>query len=219
MSSIQYTFDQLRDAAKSGHLSIVERLLQDEKVDPSADNNDAITWASVLGHLAVVERLLQDPRVDPSAQNNGAIQLASINGHLAVVNLLLEDPRVDPSAKNNCAIRYAANSSHLAVVERLLQDPRVDPNVFHEEHIWNTMFTDYFSEKSLMVLTAKLAKDFPADSKIIHWKHYIDNYREELFAIAHDLTVVLDVVLDNNGLQRNIWEIIYAYLEHKLPEH
>ena len=41
------------------------RLLEDPRVDPSANNNEAIGIASAYGHLAIVNRLLADPRVDP----------------------------------------------------------------------------------------------------------------------------------------------------------
>ena len=61
-------------ASENGHLHIVDRLLQDSRVDPSDRNNCAIGWASLKGHLHIVERLLQDPRVDPSDLNNDAIQ-------------------------------------------------------------------------------------------------------------------------------------------------
>jgi hypothetical protein len=85
-------------ASENGHLAVVERLLQDPRVDPSALDNGAIQMASYGGHLAVVERLLQDPRVDPSdSGNNWAIQHASEGGHLAVVERLLQDSRVDPN--------------------------------------------------------------------------------------------------------------------------
>jgi hypothetical protein len=78
-----------------GHLAVLERLLQDERVDPSASNNFAIQWAAQFGHLAVVKRLLQDERVDPSADDNGAVRGAAQYGHLAVVDRLLDDDRVD----------------------------------------------------------------------------------------------------------------------------
>ena len=73
------------------------RLLQDRRVDPSADEQYAIRWASGNGHLPVVERLFQDPRVDPSAEKQSAIRSASQNGHVEVIRFLLHDPRVDPS--------------------------------------------------------------------------------------------------------------------------
>jgi hypothetical protein len=116
----------LRWAARKGHLAVIERLLQDERVDPSADNNYAVRLAAENGQLAIVDRLLQDQRVDPSADNNYAVRLAAENGHLAVVDRLLQDKRVDPSANANWAVRFAAEFGHLAVVDRLLKDDRVD---------------------------------------------------------------------------------------------
>ena len=119
------------EAVKTGDAELVDLMLQHPIVNPSADNNYAIRYASQQGHVAVVDRLLQDPRVDPSALNNNAIRYASYYGHLAVVDRLLQepwDPRVDPSALDNYAIQVASQYGHLAVVERLLQDPRVDPS-------------------------------------------------------------------------------------------
>jgi hypothetical protein len=118
--------DNLCKAARNGHLAVVEQLLQDERVDPSANDNFAIGLAAGNGRLAVVERLLQDLRVDPSADNNYAVRLAAERGHLAVVERLLQDVRVDPSADGNYAVRWAAQFGYLAVVDRLLEDDRVD---------------------------------------------------------------------------------------------
>ena len=53
----------IQSASAHGHLAVVARLLQDERVGPSDWNNEAIRAASENGHLAVVARLLQDPRV------------------------------------------------------------------------------------------------------------------------------------------------------------
>jgi hypothetical protein len=82
---------------------IVERLLQDVRVDPSASDNDAFASAARQGHLAVVERLLQDKRVDPSAVDNYAVREAAERGHLAVVDRLLEDDRVDVAVAIQCS--------------------------------------------------------------------------------------------------------------------
>jgi len=53
----------LRWASCNGHLPVVERLLQDVRVNPAARDNLAIRLASASGHLSVVERLSQDARV------------------------------------------------------------------------------------------------------------------------------------------------------------
>jgi len=42
---------------------VVKLLLQDERVDPSDNNNWAIQMASKNGHIEVVKLLLQDKRV------------------------------------------------------------------------------------------------------------------------------------------------------------
>jgi hypothetical protein len=73
---------------------VVDRLLADSRVDPSAKNNEAIIMASRLGRSATVNSLLADLRVDPTAKNNEAIQWASHIGHHAVAELLLTDIRV-----------------------------------------------------------------------------------------------------------------------------
>src|SRR3989304_2972515 len=65
--------------AEKGDSEIVELLLADPRVDPSAVNNWTIRFASENGHDKVVELLLADPRVDPSADNNFAIRIASEN--------------------------------------------------------------------------------------------------------------------------------------------
>ena len=68
-------------------------LLQDSRIDPSAQNNNFIILASKYGHLEIVKLLLQDFRVDPSAQNNKAIKKACKNNHFEIVEILMKDRR------------------------------------------------------------------------------------------------------------------------------
>jgi len=117
------------DASYNGHLSVVNRLLQDPRVDPSADDNNAIIGACQYGHLPVVDRLLQDDRVDPSALKNTALHEAVTFGHVSVVDRLLQESRVTPSTE---VLWLAALQGHLSVVDRLLQDARVDPSAYDE---------------------------------------------------------------------------------------
>ncbi|KAI9341180.1 ankyrin repeat-containing domain protein, partial [Obelidium mucronatum] len=123
----------LRIASCLGYADVVELLLQNSGVDPSACNNDAIISAADFKHVSVVKILLQDRRVDPSARNNRAIVCASELGRnremirLLLVKLFLADPRVDPSFKDNSAIMYIVAFGHVDLTKRLLQDHRVDP--------------------------------------------------------------------------------------------
>ena len=117
----------------------VRLLLQDSRVDPSADDNLAIWRASYYGHAEVVRLLLADPRVDPSALNNMAIRFAIQKGHAEVVRLLLADPRVNPSADYNEAIKNAIQKGHVEVVRLLLADPRANPSADYNEAIKNAI--------------------------------------------------------------------------------
>ena len=124
-SMLNLIFQDLVNA--NTHIEVIKILLLDLRVDPSANFNHAIRFASKLGHLELVKILLYDSRVDPSALNNDAIAYASEFGHLEVVKLLLLDPRVDPSVSLDYAIRFGAKEGHLGVVETLLLDRRVNP--------------------------------------------------------------------------------------------
>jgi len=166
----QWEFKHLKKAIKERDDGSVDLLIQ-AGVDPSAENNRAIQFASDIGNLAAVNRLLQDERVDPSANNNVAIQWASDGGHLAIVNRLLEDERVDPTATNNSAIHYASLRGHLSVVNRLLQDERVDPSANG-----NWAIRDASQEGHLPVVN-RLLQDSRVDpsaraNSAIRWAHH-----------------------------------------------
>lgn len=120
----------LRTAIRNGYTDIVESLLADPRVDPTAIvGYNALQDASERGHTAIVRMLLVDPRVDPSVDDNVALRVACARGFTELVEVLLADTRVDPSARNNYAIRWASVNGHVAIVKRLLMDPRVDPSV------------------------------------------------------------------------------------------
>eukprot|EP01118_Nematostelium_gracile_P020108 TRINITY_DN9640_c0_g2_i1.p1 TRINITY_DN9640_c0_g2~~TRINITY_DN9640_c0_g2_i1.p1 ORF type:complete len:213 (-),score=24.36 TRINITY_DN9640_c0_g2_i1:26-571(-) len=110
------------NACERGYFAIVKRMLKDERVNPSAKHNLAITLACRNGHLEVVNHLLENERVDPSF---GPIHKACRMGHLAIVQRLLEDPRVDPFISNK-ALSKAIKHGHLSVVKRLLEDDRIN---------------------------------------------------------------------------------------------
>lgn len=145
-------------ACYHGHLDIVNRLLEDPRVDPSYGDCSALYLAAIC-HLNVVDRLLEDPRIDlsimkgffvniistgnidvinrfleypnidPSDNKNAAIGLASFYGYLDIMDRLMEDPRVDPSDNNNDAIKTVAEYGNIDAFNKLLEDPRVDPSV------------------------------------------------------------------------------------------
>jgi hypothetical protein len=150
----------LTGASQNGHAAIVELLLLEPRVDPSALDNAAIRLSSKFGHDSVVKLLLADPRVDPTADNNNAIvsnykkpafREASYGGHENVVKLLLADPRVDPAVHNNAAIRDASENGHESVVKLLLADPRVDPAANNNATIRNASQNGHESVVKLLL--------------------------------------------------------------------
>jgi len=117
-------------AAALGHITVIERLLQ-QKADVNAAGSDgrtALQAAAGGGHLAVVERLLQQ-KADVNAaaaryDGRTALQAAAEGGHLAVVERLLQqkaDVNAAAGYNGRTALQAAAEGGHLAVVERLLQ--------------------------------------------------------------------------------------------------
>eukprot|EP01118_Nematostelium_gracile_P000007 TRINITY_DN10005_c0_g1_i2.p1 TRINITY_DN10005_c0_g1~~TRINITY_DN10005_c0_g1_i2.p1 ORF type:complete len:107 (-),score=20.66 TRINITY_DN10005_c0_g1_i2:317-637(-) len=53
-----------------GYSKAIDKILQDDRIDPSANQNEAICWACKNGYFNIVCRLLQDKRVDPSVREN-----------------------------------------------------------------------------------------------------------------------------------------------------
>lgn len=118
---------------------IFNRLMHDDRVDPSADHNSAIICASECGNLNAVSRLLEDKRVNPAARDNLAIHIAALRGHYEIVKRLLVDHRVDPSSMNNRALKAAINKrddlindyckvmmrKYSNIIDLLLSDSRV----------------------------------------------------------------------------------------------
>jgi len=127
MNSVSYKIGMLC-SSRHGHVAVVDRLIQDNMIEPSALNfSRAFECAIENDHVEVVYRLLKDDiRINPS-QNNDAIRMVCENGNVEILNRLLQDPRVDPSAGRNIAIRSASGYGNIAIVDILLQDPRVDP--------------------------------------------------------------------------------------------
>jgi hypothetical protein len=79
-------------ASQCGRVKILKRLLKDERVDPSIDNNYALLLAVLGRHLGVVKVLLKDARVYPI---RSIIETALKRAHIGILRLFLADGRVD----------------------------------------------------------------------------------------------------------------------------
>ena len=96
-------------ACKYGALSIVDRLLQDPRCDPSVEHNMALENTCVQNNLTIVNRLFQDPQVDPLNDNynkNNYYLLERIccrgcTGNTDIVERLIQDPKIKLHHLNN----------------------------------------------------------------------------------------------------------------------
>jgi hypothetical protein len=52
-------------ACETGYITVVDRLLQNKRVNPSFNYNSAVYEACQHNHILIVDLLLQDKRVDP----------------------------------------------------------------------------------------------------------------------------------------------------------
>uniref|UniRef100_A0A6C0JS57 Uncharacterized protein n=1 Tax=viral metagenome TaxID=1070528 RepID=A0A6C0JS57_9ZZZZ len=129
-----FALGEFLNACITGDYETVKSLIT--QINPSAEDNAAIGYASHDGHLEIVKLLLADPRVNPATNNNWPIRCASHNGHLEVVRLLLDDSRVDPSDIENCAVRWAKENGHTEIVQLLTEHLyRVDGPIYNQNII------------------------------------------------------------------------------------
>jgi hypothetical protein len=80
----------IRVAFRDVHVDVMDRLLQDPRVDPSDMDNAVIRVAFRDYRVDVVDRLLQAQRVDSTSINNEVICMASEDGLLDEVKRLLQ---------------------------------------------------------------------------------------------------------------------------------
>ena len=126
----------LRTACKKGHLEIVERLLLDLRVDPSALNNMALNFAINRNNMGIIARLLRDTRVDVHqgytwfVQHCGGIGSDKIS--LPIFRLFFDDPRMGISYKGQVVCNSPNLRTNIEVIEILLSHPATDPAILRE---------------------------------------------------------------------------------------
>ncbi|TPX58239.1 hypothetical protein PhCBS80983_g03280 [Powellomyces hirtus] len=104
-------------------LGVVDRLMQDPRVDSTGGDSFPVVLAAGLSYVDILARLLQDARVNPNEP--GIITAAVLNGGVAPTRLLLQhhsmninDPFIMETTIEFCKIE---------ILELLLADPRFDP--------------------------------------------------------------------------------------------
>ncbi len=176
----------IREAILGGHLAVVNRLLEDQRVDPSAIRFGFIASAAMHGYVDVVQRLIEDERIDPSADHYFLLAWAVRMGHLHVVKQLLKHPRVDLSThcdKLNAWAAMAAANGHLDILNLWLDDPSVDPSANDNEAIRSAAWNGHWD------VVNRLLDDPRVDPSAIH-------YSSIIAAMQRSVDVVLRLVED-----------------------
>jgi hypothetical protein len=98
--------ERLLNAILDKNIKNIENLINNENVDPSEFDNNAIIKASYEGNIDVIKLLLSDLRVDPSDDLNSAISICLDYNHIEAIKLLWKDKRVKDTLKNNNSNLY-----------------------------------------------------------------------------------------------------------------
>jgi ankyrin repeat protein len=125
----------LHSSSYSGHLEVVQCLVQDGKADvevKSKYEETALHCACQNGHLAVVQYLVRDGKADVEAKRIGgwtALHCASLSGHLEMVQYLVRDGKANVEAETNggcTALHWASQNGHLDVVQYLVREGKAN---------------------------------------------------------------------------------------------
>eukprot|EP01117_Protostelium_nocturnum_P016128 TRINITY_DN6327_c0_g1_i1.p1 TRINITY_DN6327_c0_g1~~TRINITY_DN6327_c0_g1_i1.p1 ORF type:complete len:517 (+),score=116.15 TRINITY_DN6327_c0_g1_i1:99-1649(+) len=199
----------IKKAVQYSQLKLVQILLKDPKVDPSATICPAVRdWVCGVGSFEIVKLLLEDPRVerfdalewiltyapsqteafrkllsldrmDPSMRENRALTMAVSCPE--IMEVLLLDPRVDPSVNDNEII---CSSVHHKIVQMLIKDHRVDPTARDNLPIRLAFKSSYEPYRRIKILLSDKRVDPSAQNhevwnSLTKWERHM-NSKDEL---------------------------------------
>ncbi|MCK4650730.1 ankyrin repeat domain-containing protein [Candidatus Babeliales bacterium] len=143
----------LINAARSGDLEQVEKLLKHPNINVNAQNNygkTALIWASFKNYKEIVKELLQHPNINVNAQKNygyTALICASDCGHIEIVKELLKHPNINVNAQDNndnTALIWASYFGYKEIVKELLQHPNINVNAQDNNDNTALIWASYF---------------------------------------------------------------------------
>jgi ankyrin repeat protein len=140
----------------AGQTEIVEQLLKDPRVNPTASANLALSVAAADGRLDLVEMLLSVDRVNPSDANNMALIDAAYEGHLSIVQRLLKDHRFRQTDRGHFALARAAAKGHILIVSCLLRDGRFSPSYLDNAALYNAVEYQRYGVAKLILLDPRV---------------------------------------------------------------
>jgi ankyrin repeat protein len=139
----EYNNSPLRQAAFIGQEEIVQLLVNQPQVDPSA--KDFVTVYYLVRHndLDSLKILLEDSRVKGKLNIIDIALYACNIGQLQILNYILETFGLDPSFDSNDLLFAAMNNSQIDIFNWLLKDSRIDPSIDDNEAIRHAKNSNY----------------------------------------------------------------------------
>jgi len=111
----------VRYASLNGHLSVVDLLLEDDRVDPTCENDDAVNFAAANGHFGVVRALLDhDSYASDTPAGKRVIGLAAMAKLSQQLEARLDEQSQQLEALNTkCVAMATQNAAMFAILERM----------------------------------------------------------------------------------------------------
>ena len=133
----------LHVAARNGHLSILQFLMEDFTIEPNIKgqhNRSPFHFASINGRIDIVKYLAYNPLTNPNARdafNNTPLHLAAANGHLSLMKYYISDLHLHPNAKgykDNTPLHCASVKGHIDIIKFLIDNPLTHPMARDEDN-------------------------------------------------------------------------------------
>ncbi len=149
--------EPIRKASAFGYLKTVQWLLQNENVDPSASNNEALIDATRGGHIEVVRLLLDHDYVSCDE----AILDACIANNIEIVKMMLPHVNAMGVEVGYEAMRTVFNWERVEILRLFVEELHVDlndhgnvvsraressPEIQALHYTWDRNYRDYISD-------------------------------------------------------------------------
>jgi ankyrin repeat protein len=131
--------EEFQKAIEENNIKLVCELVQEGKIDPENNGNEALRTAAKYGFVDIVE-LLFKVGVKPVFGGNCTIRIAAFYGNIKLIEFLLKESRVDPSDCGNESICFAYKKKYTDIVELLWSSQTVkDTLKYDNTKIYNEL--------------------------------------------------------------------------------
>lgn len=182
-------------ACEECNIGVVKEFLSHENVDPSLNNNKALTEVASNGCVELLKLLLDDKRTNLKVNLDFALLEASIQNHPTVVRTLVCDVGVDPSVFDDMPFRQACMFGNVENVRMMLDDDRVDPTSGETQAIEFARMGGHLEIVKILLLDSRVRKKLQVLGE--EYKTLLDEKLRELGAISKIKRVFPPSVVEN----------------------